>query len=278
LGTNSVDVRCESSEKIYAIGNNWHNVDPICNSNIVIDGDGVVVWGINTVTLIEDSCAAPVSGEFEADVNTVALWHFNTGNGTTVYDASGNGHNGTMGQGGANEPDWEAAGRFGYGLTFDGSNDEFVLAGSLADDFPSNQLTIEMWVKAPSTPDFVHLFRSDNICALEMNNLRLTLSVGDGSGSTWKSLSATTLILTNGNWHYLACTFNGTTLNVYVDGDNLGVDLNAAISMVSPDGYYIGGYPGSLFYTGTIDEIRLSKIARSSSEIADYYDLVTGMR
>jgi len=272
-GSNTVAVRCESSGKIYAIGNTWHNEPPICESDIVVDGDGVVVWGTGD----GDSCTVPISGEFVADANTIALWHFNTGSGTTVYDATGNGHNGTLGQGGANEPDWEAAGRFGYGLSFDGVNEEFVLAGSLAEDFPSNQLTIEMWLKAPSTPDFVHLFRSDNICALDMNNLKLSLSIGDGSG-TWKNLSATILTLTDGNWHYLACTFNGTTLNVFVDGVNRGTEPDAAISMVSPDGYYIGGYPANEFFTGVIDELRLSKIARSSTEIANYYDLVSGLR
>jgi hypothetical protein len=33
---------------------------------------------------------------FDPDVNTVALWHFDEGSGYTVYDATGNGHDGTI--------------------------------------------------------------------------------------------------------------------------------------------------------------------------------------
>lgn len=274
-GSNTVAVWCESSGRISAIGNNWYNkTTPVCEADIIVNGEGVVVWG----TEVGDSCAAPVSGEFDEDANTVALWHFNTGTGTTVYDATGTGHNGTLGQGGSNVPSWEAAGRFGYGISYDGSSEEFVLANSLANDFPSNQFSIEMWVKAPSTPDFVHLFRSDNICALEMKNLSLTFSVGNGSGSTWKSLTTTILNLTDGNWHYLACTYNGTTLITYVDGIYYGQNMDAVVSMTAPDGYYIGGFPGSLCFTGVIDEMRLSNIARSPAEISAYYDLASGTK
>ncbi|MFZ5981496.1 MAG: DUF1565 domain-containing protein [Candidatus Zixiibacteriota bacterium] len=274
IGTGVVSVQCESSEKIYAIGNTWHGDPPVCESEIIVEGDGTVVWG----TEVGDSCAAPVSGEFEDDANTVALWHFNTGTGTIFYDATGTGHNGVLGLGENNQPSWEVAGKFGYGLSFDGASEEFALASSLGNDFPSNQFSLEMWVKAPSTPEHVHLWRSDNICVLEMNNLSLTLSVGDGSGTNWKSLSATVLTLTDGNWHYVACTFNGTTLNIFVDGVNYGMNLNAAITMSDPAGYYFGGYPGSLFFTGVLDEVRLSNIARSSTEIATYYDLVSGLK
>jgi len=40
--------------------------------------------------------------EFVTDTNTLALWHFNEGTGTTTSDASGNGHNGTL----VNNPTW----------------------------------------------------------------------------------------------------------------------------------------------------------------------------
>ncbi|MBN1211314.1 MAG: DUF1565 domain-containing protein [candidate division Zixibacteria bacterium] len=274
-GTSGLAIRHQSSATVYAIGNTWYTNPPVCEADIVVTGDGSVVWGMNP----GDNCAAPETGEFEADANTVALWHFNEGSGTITADSSDNGYDATLGQGGANEPSWDPIGRFAYGLAFDAAGDEFVLAGSGIGDFSSNQLTIEMWIKTSSAPEYVHLFRSDDICALEMNFQTINFSVGDGSGTNWQSLSA--LIIPNlndGNWHYIACTFNGTTLNIFVDGTNRNVDLNAAITMAAPGNYYIGGYPGENYFTGIIDEVRLSKIARSSTEISDYYNLAQGQR
>ena len=274
-GTSGLAIQHQSTAAVYAIGNTWYNNPPVCEADIVVTGEGSIVWGTNP----GDNCAAPITGEFDADDNTVALWHFNEGTGTTAADSSGNDYDGTLGQAGANEPSWDDQGRFGYDLAFDGAQSEFVRAGSGAADFPSNQLTIEMWFKVTGAADYVHLFRSNDICVLEINDQSISFSIGDGTGSSWKTLNATVFpFLTDGNWHYIACTFNGTTLNIFLDGTNRNVDLNAAISMAAPGDYYIGGYPGANYFTGSIDEVRLSKIARSATEISDYYNYAQGLK
>ncbi len=270
-GVSNLAIRHEGTGKIYAIGNDWYGGSPECGTEIVVAGDGTVVWGTNP----GDSCTAPETGEFEVDANTVALWHFNEGSGTTTYDATGSGHDASLGLSGAGEPSWNAEGRFGYGLTFEDTQEDFVLATAKGNDFPSNQVSVELWFKTTSADEYVHLFRCGDILALEMTATGITFSVGNGT--SWKSLSAYVLpALTDNTWHYVACTFNGTTLNIFVDGVNRNIDLNAAITLGSPVSYFMGGYIGAKYFDGSMDEIRLSNIARSSSEISAYYARAQG--
>ncbi len=46
-------------------------------------------------SVIYNSAFSPVTA-FGADAGTVAVWNFNEGSGSTVYDSSGNGYDGTI--------------------------------------------------------------------------------------------------------------------------------------------------------------------------------------
>ena len=80
----------------------------------------------------------------------------------------------------------------------------------------------------------------------------------------------------DGNWHYEVLTYNGTTLNLYVDGKLVG---NLTSIEEKPDN--TGDQPlrigaNSLnedkFFTGDVDEIRLWNRALNMSEIKDSYE------
>jgi hypothetical protein len=77
-----------------------------------------------------------------ADAYTVGLWHFQEGTGSTVYDTSGRGHNGSFSSAG-----WTADGRFGNAGVFNGSSSEVNFGNH--SDFNLNQMTLEAWILAP---------------------------------------------------------------------------------------------------------------------------------
>ena len=72
--------------------------------------------------------------------NTAALWHFNENTGGTTADATTNGNTGTL-----NGPVW-TTGRFGAGLSFDGTND-YVLVNDASSLDIAGELTLEAWIK-----------------------------------------------------------------------------------------------------------------------------------
>jgi hypothetical protein len=81
---------------------------------------------------------SPVLG---TDVNTVALWHFDEGDGDTVYDASGNNNDGVI-----NNVTWTNEGKFGSALVFDGENDYVRVLDDPSLDL-TDEVTVEAWVK-----------------------------------------------------------------------------------------------------------------------------------
>ena len=102
-------------------------------------------------------------GEFQPDQYTVALYHFNEGSGTTVYDATTNENNGTI-----HGATWTANGKFGNALYFDG-NHRYVEILSPPD--LGNVFTIDAWVKImAATPTNPRIFS-------RYNNYEINLSL-----------------------------------------------------------------------------------------------------
>src|SRR5438105_4232299 len=75
----------------------------------------------------------------------VAAYAFNEGAGTTVADASGNGHTGTI-----TNATWSSAGKYGDALQFNGSSNSLVNIPDAASLHLTNGMTLEAWVD-PST-------------------------------------------------------------------------------------------------------------------------------
>ena len=78
------------------------------------------------------------ASNLKIDEHTIALWDFNEGNGTTVFDATGNFHGDVHGA------QW-VQGKFDKALEFDGVNDYVVVSNTELLDLES--ITIETWIK-----------------------------------------------------------------------------------------------------------------------------------
>jgi glucose/arabinose dehydrogenase len=224
-----------------------------------------------TVTVSDGTASTPTS--FGLTVNAVppglrAAYAFNEGQGPSTADASGSLNTGTL----TNAPTWTTQGRYGNAISFDGVND-FVAAPDSASLDLTTTGTIEAWVRLNAVGRWHGLIAKGNAnadsahnYALEVTNLnRARCILGDGG--SFQVLDST-VTLAAGTFRHLACTWNGTTLALYVDGA-----LNASTAQtMTPAGntapLSLGQFGGnSDQLSGILDEVRIYSRALGAAEI-----------
>jgi hypothetical protein len=213
-------------------------------------------------------------------IGPVLDFRFDETGGTTAVDASGHGNNGTL-VGLAQGNIQHVAGRFGGGLHFNettvtGDPNAAVVA---VPDSPSlnpvNAITIAAWIK-PDTWTGGPTTHNHRIAqkGLGDNQYRLTAENGVLKFDLFISgalMDVQTALPSTGVWHYIAGTYDGSTMKLYVDGV-VAAQLNVTGSIaVTTDPLRVGskdiaGTAGNHF-VGTLDEVRIYDRALSQQEI-----------
>lgn len=194
----------------------------------------------------------------------VLLFHLNEASGT-IIDYSGNGHNGTE-NGGAT---YGAYGKFNTALEFDG-NDDYIDTG-LSDDLSAEgAFSVFAWVKdIQSGNNYVISQRhsippsgyaSDWILGYQNGGLWFRSSTIDGSN-----------LISDGKWHLLGFTFDGTTARLYIDSDSKGAVTPTGFSGYGSVKLMTRGDATSSFTSGKMDEVSIWNRSLSSDEILDLY-------
>lgn len=223
------------------------------------------------------------TGEFILDEHTVALWHFNEGRDTFIFDASPHENDGII-LGGK----WMEKGLLNKSLDLSGS--AYVEVENSESMNITRAVTVEGWfffhekqVKLPFLIQKATSIRGGgnaayglwfnnrgNFHALPSRTLALRITL-DGGGEheinslvLWKSLI--------GSWHYIVGTYDGKTARVYVNG-SLKAARNLEGQLKQGDYPLIIGKDMSNHnsFNGFVDEIRISKVVRTEKAIASYW-------
>lgn len=201
------------------------------------------------------------------DTNTKGLWHVKETAGTTLADTSGNSHDGTI------DGATFATGKFGKGLSFDGVND-FVSIVNHADLRPSGSFEISAYIKTSSTASqgiFTSWFQS----GATYQGIRFRIENGNiifDLGYTTSISSLVSAATYNNNvLRHVACTFDGTTQKIYVDGvltdsrTAAGTQTYNASNTVRIGCDVADGPANSRFFSGIIDGVRIINGTATSS-------------
>ena len=200
----------------------------------------------------------------------IATWPLDEAAGATSFaDASGNGHTATCS--GGNCPVAGAAGVHGSALDFDGVNDYADAPTANPNDLQA--LTIAAWVNLDLMPGgqierFVTLnsekavLRYDGASGPEQLHFYMTI---DGSFHSIRLDGA----LQVRTWHHVAGTYDGHTMRLYLDGQQVGsLAIEGAVG--SGTGVRLS-QPGETL-DGKLDDVRLYDRALSAGEIAALYE------
>ena len=195
----------------------------------------------------------------------VGWWRFD-GN---AFDSSGNGNDGTV-NGGATYD----ASPMGQALTFDGL-DDYVNCGSGAILKPTENITIEMWVKPNSAQnqwaDILgghqnnqgYVVQQDSI---DSNNYYFAYN-NDGTGGGWQGVLIKTK-LEPSVWQHFVVQKEGNTIRHFLDGTQTAIGTVSGDIWYDPiEPFYIGiGWllTSSRYFGGSIDDVRIWDTATPS--------------
>jgi len=249
------------------------------------DSSGNASWSAN------DEYCPP--GQGSSCTGPYAEYKFDENTGTTAYDSSGNGNNGTL-----HNTAVFAPGKLGSAIYFDGStagNDTHVQLPDGAFNSLS-QGTVSAWFKSnldSSASDFQNilvLYETGGGTFWEFAYQVSTNTIeiyADGSGCSTQTGSFTGP-KTAAGWHHVAFTVDGSTNKVYVDGIEStrtgGSASNTCFfdnyASFGTENYAIGCYNfgaapacnADEMWRGYIDNVRIYDYARTPAQIAWEYN------
>ena len=227
---------------------------------------------------------------FEVDDDTLALYHFDEGEGDVLHDSSGNGHHGKIvGAQWVRLDKQPQIAQVNHALRFDGDDDYVELP--TVKDFGTEPFTVEMCLTI-NGEESTTLFSSSAVM-IELGWLeedaywvRASLSKGFGIGH-WATWQINRLKLSSDQRHHLAFTFDGEHAQVFLNGILASDEMSFyqhdksidsplpsdAIQPVSrhPDlpttiGRNIRPDSNDDFFNGTVDELRISTSARYTGD------------
>jgi fibronectin type 3 domain-containing protein len=211
----------------------------------------------------------PASNQASATVSVViptglvAAYGFDEGAGTSTADQSGNGNTGTL-----SSTLWSTNGKFGNALSF--ANGARVNVNDSTSLHLSSGMTMEAWVKPVTLGDWntvVFKERPGFYAAALYANTDTNKPSANVFTTVDHDLRGTSQLPLNA-WTHLAATYNGSTLALYANGNQVAsaAATGAIGSSTSPLRIGANTVWGEAF-NGLIDEVRVYNRALSGAEI-----------
>lgn len=202
------------------------------------------------------SCGDQQQIEATWDASYLAVHHLEETTGT-VFDSTVYTNDGTP----AGNLNQDVTGKINGADYFDGVDDQILLPSVYTTE---NSFTIETWIYAePGARHFISQ-RSDT-----QQGIFLQVTSDNSLQYYINSFSHITGLALN-TWYYVALAYNGTTASLYLNNFDSAVACSPPTWPAVP--MCLGNRPaGDRAFHGTMDEVRLSTIARSSGWITTTY-------
>lgn len=165
-------------------------------------------------------------------------------------------------------------------LGFDGNNDYVNIADNASLDLNDDSMSFSVrikpnFIKTADIHGFVFDKTFDNAEAYRLlfnesiDNFRFRVFTSSGAvncdieGGSWNI----------NTWHHLAGSYDGSNMRIYWDGSLENTVVQTGNITTNNDPFLIGAGDDTIrFFNGTIDEVRISKVARTADQIALFHD------
>jgi hypothetical protein len=204
----------------------------------------------------------------------MGMWLLDEGSGDTVKDTSGNGNHGTI-----ITSKW-VDGKIGKGIEFDGTGHVEIPASKTTDDF-LNGFTYLLWIKPTGAPPNVNtrvIERDWHNPAIQIGNAPTDFYGSIAVNADQASTNVRGGLWKMNEWCFVALTYDGTSLVLYVDGENVQekkVDKpdakpHAATPPANQGSIWFGSWKAAGWnFIGAIDEVGVFNVALSVEDLKD---------
>ncbi len=225
------------------------------------------------------------SNSFEQAVladNPIAFWALSETAGTTAYDLSGNGNNGTY-TGGYTQGEQGpiSNSNLGKSTLFNGTSSYISIPNIIQ---PNTTITISLWFKTIS--DGIILgYQDSNVGGTSSNYVPIIYIGTDGKlrAELWMGTTnpiTSTNIVNNGKWHNVVLVVNSTTQSLYIDNSFIGTlsgtvnNLNMTYSQIGTGGG--GNWPAAIggwfYFNGSISDVSIYNLALTQSQVQTIFN------
>lgn len=200
----------------------------------------------------------------------VGAWAFDEASGNKVLDSSQNKLDGEIK---INKGAKRVAGKFGGAIEFSGA-DMVVIPDAPALDL--NSFTIAAWIKVPKLSGKWQIIAAKEARNPTGRNYGIFCNINTGfihysftTAGGWKSFDAKKAV-TDGNWHFIAATYQKPDFKLYVDGVLDAEQKPDTVPDVNNSFLYIGGCDiGDYWMTGVIDNVTLFSVGLNEQGIKE---------
>jgi Phosphoesterase family/Concanavalin A-like lectin/glucanases superfamily len=200
-------------------------------------------------------------------LGVIGYWRLGEPSGTVACDSKG-ANNGsyqsgtTLGKPGAltNDPDTAVAFNGGSGFV------QVPYSSSLN---VGDVFTVEAWMKRGTLSNansYVIASKQSNAWNLWLVDSFLVLRK-----SGVADVATSTVAIADTAWHQVAATKNGSTVKLYIDGNDVTGTVNNQTMQNNTNPLAIGQSSGASFFNGTIDEVAVYNVALTPSQISSRY-------
>ncbi|NDD39493.1 MAG: hypothetical protein EB082_13995 [Verrucomicrobia bacterium] len=280
-GANSSDGELASTELFNATMGIWTNAGSLRagryyhTATALNDGRTLIVGGMPGSGVALSSAELFISS-FSATTGLMAYYPFQ-GN---ANDASGNGNGGSVT--GARLTS-DRFGQSNLAYAFNGVSDEIVV-GNSASLSPTNQVTVSAWVNPLRFYDNTDCVSKGSALNYFDRSYALQGPWADGKWRSTLSTPAGEIVVassnsaTLGQWSHVLMTYDGTTVNLYVNGSLSGsqtatgpINQNTEQLSIGSQIYFTTPSPPAYWFLGGIDDVRIYNRALLPAEVAQLF-------
>ncbi|MDP4009584.1 MAG: DUF2341 domain-containing protein [Candidatus Shapirobacteria bacterium] len=213
----------------------------------------------------------------------IGYWKMDENVGTTTVDSSGNNNTATLGTGNS-APTW-SPGKYGVGLSFNGTTNYIKVSYDASLKKPVSAITMGAWVKLNSTGGWQSVVQYPQQDGSHVSTyFDWAIYVGSGGGLHTRidgESSGTYGTISWGEWTHVAIAWDGssTLVKYYINGALVGTYDGTKTSIVYDNNnpvYFGQNAGGGEKLSGSLDEVRIYNRALSPSEVSQLYNWAPG--